>query len=306
MRNAREYKSSVFAMLYEDKENLLDLYNGVNGTSLKNADDIIVNTLTDKDGVESGIFMKVKNDVSFIFDAYLNLYEHQSTVNGNIPLRMLLYVAKLIHVLVPGKELYREKAVLLPSPRFVVFYNGTKDMPAKVELKLSDQYKIQQKEPDLELKVTIYNIASDVGADILTKSRTLCEYTEFVERTRKALEGKDTDEARHKAMSEVIDQCISDGILEKLLKERRDEIMETSIFQYDQEAHEAALFQDGYETKQEELEKETENPTITISGQMQTEYKAASREDVPSLWSCLAPVRCMSGTVLMSPENLRK
>ena len=68
----REYKSSVFAMLYEDKENLLDLYNGVNGKSLTNADDITVNTLTDKDGVESGIFMKVKNDVSFIFDSYLN------------------------------------------------------------------------------------------------------------------------------------------------------------------------------------------------------------------------------------------
>ncbi len=67
----REYKSSVFAMLYEDKENLLDLYNGVNGKSLTNADDITVNTLTDKDGVESGIFMKVKNDVSFIFDSYL-------------------------------------------------------------------------------------------------------------------------------------------------------------------------------------------------------------------------------------------
>ena len=68
----RVYKSSVFAMLYEDKENLLDLYNGVNGKSLTNADDITVNTLTDKDGVESGIFMKVKNDVSFIFDSYLN------------------------------------------------------------------------------------------------------------------------------------------------------------------------------------------------------------------------------------------
>ena len=243
----REYKSSVFAMLYEDKENLLDLYNGVNGKSLTNADDITVNTLTDKDGVESGIFMKVKNDVSFIFDSYLSLYEHQSTMNNNIPLRMLLYVARLMYNITSRKELYREKAIRLPTPMFAVFYNGTADMPARTELKLSDQYEIKQSEPDLELKVTVYNINSDKGKEILDKSRTLYEYTEFVERMRKAFEGKDTDEDRRKAMSKVIDQCIADGILVKLLTERRDEIMDTSIFQYDQEAHEWALHEDGYD-----------------------------------------------------------
>ncbi|MBQ9360405.1 MAG: hypothetical protein IJT96_05155 [Lachnospiraceae bacterium] len=243
----REYKSSVFAMLYEDKENLLDLYNGVNGKSLANADDITVNTLTDKDGVESGIFMKVKNDVSFIFDSCLNLYEHQSTANRNIPLRMLLYVARLMYGMTSRRELYREKAIELPAPRFAVFYNGTADVPARVELKLSDQYEVKQDKPDLELKVTVYNINSDKGKEILDKSRTLHEYTEFTERMRRALEGMRTDEERREAMNKVIDQCVAEGILVKLLTERRDEIMETSIFQYDQEAHEWALYEDGYD-----------------------------------------------------------
>ena len=259
----REYKSSVFAMLYEDKENLLDLYNGVNGKSLTNADDITVNTLTDKDGVESGIFMKVKNDVSFIFDSYLNLYEHQSTVNSNIPLRMLLYVARLMYSMISRKELYREKAIGLPAPRFAVFYNGTAKMPAKAELKLSDQYEVRQDKPDLELKVTVYNINSDKGKDVLNKSRTLYEYTEFVERTRKALEGRRTDEERREAMNRVIDQCIADGILVKLLTERRDEIMETSIFQYDQEAPEWALHEDGYD---EGIQRQKLEDAETISG----------------------------------------
>ena len=263
----REYKSSVFAMLYEDKENLLDLYNGVNGKSLTNADDITVNTLTDKDGVESGIFMKVKNDVSFIFDSCLNLYEHQSTVNSNIPLRMLLYVARLMYSMISRKELYREKAIGLPAPRFAVFYNGTAKMPAKAELKLSDQYEVRQDNPDLELKVTVYNINSDKGKDVLNKSRTLYEYTEFVERTRKALEGKRTDEERREAMNRVIDQCMADGILVKLLTERRDEIMETSIFQYDQEAHEWALHEDGYdEGIQQGIQRQKLEDAETISG----------------------------------------
>ena len=277
----REYKSSVFAMLYEDKENLLDLYNGVNGKSLTNADDITVNTLTDKDGVESGIFMKVKNDVSFIFDSYLNLYEHQSTVNSNIPLRMLLYVARLMYSMISRKELYREKAIGLPAPRFAVFYNGTAKMPAKAELKLSDQYEVRQDKPDLELKVTVYNINSDKGKDVLNKSRTLYEYTEFVERTRKALEGKGTDEERREAMNRVIDQCMADGILVKLLTERRDEIMETSIFQYDQEAHEWALHEDGYD---EGIQRQKLEDAETISGYqdqiatMQTEVATMQME----------------------------
>ena len=285
----REYKSSVFAMLYEDKENLLDLYNGVNGRSLANADDITVNTLTDKDGVESGIFMKVKNDVSFIFDSCLNLYEHQSTVNSNIPLRMLLYVARLMYSMISRKELYREKAIGLPAPRFAVFYNGTAKMPAKAELKLSDQYEVKQDKPDLELKVTVYNINSDKGKEILDKSRTLHEYTEFVERIRKALEGMRTDEERREAMNKVIDQCMADGILVKLLTERRDEIMETSIFQYDQEAHEWALHEDGYDKGiqqgiQQGMQQQELKDAETISGYqdqiatMQTKMAAMQAE----------------------------
>ena len=145
------------------------------------------------------------------------------------------------------KELYREKAIELPAPSFAVFYNGMADMPKRTELKLSDQYEVKQDKPDLELKVTVYNINSVKGAEVLSKSRTLQEYTEFVERTRKALEGKKSDEERREAMSRVIDQSIADGILVKLLTDRRDEIMDTSIFQYDQEAHEWALHEDGYE-----------------------------------------------------------
>lgn len=234
-------------MLYADKENLLELYNGLYDKILTNADEITINTLSDKDGVESGVFMRVKNDVSFVFYSYLNLFEHQSTINNSIPLRMLLYVARLIYSMVSGDDIYSMRAVRLPAPRFVVFYNGTGDMPSTVELKLSDQYEVKQEEPDLDLKVTVYNINSDKGTKILGKSRTLREYTVYVERTRDALKDKKTDEEKREAMSRVIDECIADGILAEFLTERRDEIMEASIFQYDQAAHERALYADGYD-----------------------------------------------------------
>ncbi len=83
----RDYKSSMFCMLWENKAQLLSLYNAVNGIHYTNADDLTINTL------RNAIYMGMKNDVSFIFDMSLNLYEHQSTVNPNMPLRDLLYVA---------------------------------------------------------------------------------------------------------------------------------------------------------------------------------------------------------------------
>ncbi|MBO5552438.1 MAG: hypothetical protein J5966_10830 [Lachnospiraceae bacterium] len=243
----REYRSSVFAMLFEDRENLLDLYNGVYGGDCGDPEEISINTLKDQDGVESGIFMRVRNDISFVFEGYLNLFEHQSTKNSNIPIRMLLYTARLIYNLVTKRALYRTDAVKIPAPRFAVFYNGRAGMPERTELKLSDLYEVDQEAPDLELKVTLYNINIDAKAKILENSRILREYSIYVERTRKALEGKATEAEKREAMSRVIDECIADGILAGFLTDRRDEVMMTSIFQYDQEAHEWALHEDGYD-----------------------------------------------------------
>ena len=247
MNYNREYKSSVFSMLYEDRENVMDLYNGIYDDKCTDPNDITINTLSDEDGVSSGIFARFKNDLSFIFGAYQNLFEHQSTINRNIPLRMLIYVTKLITSSIDKRKLYREKAIKIETPRFVVFYNGRKDYPAKAELKLSDQYKTKQTDPDLELKVTVYNINADKGIELLERTRTLKEYMTFVDRVGKAMEGAKDKNEKTEAMNAVVDGCIKDGILAKLLMERREEVIMASIFEYDQAAHEWALHEDGYD-----------------------------------------------------------
>ena len=243
----RNYKASVFSMLYEESENVMDLYNGIYDDKCTDPNDIEINTLKNEDGVEGGIFAKFKNNLSFIFGAYLNLFEHQSTINRNIPLRMLIYVAKLLSNMVETKQLYKEKAVKIPSPRFVVFYNGLKEAPEKETIRLSAQYGTEVKNPELELTVTVYNINTETSSDVLKKSRTLREYMEYVDRVRKKMTGLNDEAEKRKAMERVIDECIEDGILKKLLMERREEIIMTSILQYDQAAHEAALHEDGYD-----------------------------------------------------------
>ena len=104
-------------MLWEDKAELLSLYNAVNGTNYTNTDDLTINTL------RNAIYMGMKNDVSFLFHMTLNLYEHQSTVNPNMPLRDLFYVAQVLQGMIREENLYGSALVMIPTPNFVVFYN---------------------------------------------------------------------------------------------------------------------------------------------------------------------------------------
>lgn len=119
------YKDTVFRMVFKDKENLLSLYNAVNGTDYKNPEELEITTL------ENAIYMNMKNDISCVMDFFLNLYEHQSTINPNIPLRELFYVSKILQGLIVNKDLYSSRRIYIPIPRFYMFYNGLKEMPLK-------------------------------------------------------------------------------------------------------------------------------------------------------------------------------
>ncbi len=85
----KKYKDRLFQRVFEDKKDLLELYNAMNRTSYQNPDDLEITTLEDV------IYLSMKNDLSIIIASSLNLYEHQSTFNPNMPIRGLLYFARL-------------------------------------------------------------------------------------------------------------------------------------------------------------------------------------------------------------------
>ena len=120
----REHKDTVFRMIYRDREELLILYNALNGTDYEDPEQLTVTTL------ENAIYFGMKNDVSFLLDSRMMLYEHQSTWNPNIPLRDLFYIARLLEKYVNerGNSLYSSALIRLPEPRFVVFYNGLRNV----------------------------------------------------------------------------------------------------------------------------------------------------------------------------------
>ncbi|MDR2658613.1 MAG: Rpn family recombination-promoting nuclease/putative transposase [Spirochaetaceae bacterium] len=138
----RNYKDSVFTLLFSDKSRLLELYNAIEGTNYTNAEDITINTLQD------ALFLDRINDLSFQFrDKVIVLIEHQSTINLNMPLRLLLYIARIYEKIIDNNHIYSRKRMAIPRPKFIVLYNGKEYLPDRSVLKLSDLFAVGSNTP---------------------------------------------------------------------------------------------------------------------------------------------------------------
>ena len=254
IRVARNHKDRLFRMIFREKKELLSLYNAVNGTSYTNAEDLEIVTL------ENAIYMNMKNDLAFIMDSYLNLYEHQSTYSPNMPLRDLFYIAKELQGQVNHRDLYRNTLIKIPTPRFLVFYNGSEEQAEKKYLRLSDAFQKSMDDPDLELVVTMLNINLGKNKKLLEQCRTLKEYAIYVKKVRTyAKSMKNVEEAVDRAVTE----CINEGILREFLLQNRKEAVEMSIFEYDEEAVFEIVRKDEYEKGLQEGIKEGREEGLT-------------------------------------------
>lgn len=232
----RNHKDNVFRLLYREKKHLLSLYNAMNETSYEREEELEVVTL------EEAICLKIRNDAAFVIDSKLNLYEQQASVNPNMPLRDLYYVVEeLKKIALPGR-LHQTSKVKIPVPKFVVFYNGTTKQPEKQVYKLSELFFRDEKEPELELKVTVININSGCNEELLEKCESLRGYMIFVNkiRNKKAFQVK-----LEEAVRQAVDECIAEDILTDFFKKHREEIIEMGIFEFNQELHDKVLLEDG-------------------------------------------------------------
>ena len=241
----RNYKDTVFRMLFSDRKNLLSLYNAVNQSDYNNPDDLEIVTL------ENAIYMGMKNDLAFIMDTNLYLYEHQSTYNPNMPLRDLFYICSEYQKLVDKKSLYSSTLQKIPAPNFIEFYNGSTAAPDCTELRLSSAFEHLSDEPKLELIVTVLNVNEGHNADLMQHCNTLNEYAQYVARVRLYAADMSLDQAVERA----VDECIREGILAEFLTCNRNEVISMSIFEYDKELEEKKLRKAEYEAGFSEGEK---------------------------------------------------
>ena len=201
----REYASDCFCMLMQNAEYALDVYNALNGSNYTDS------SLVEVIQMQGGFSLTVRNDAAYIFDNYLlNIYEHQRTYNPNMAIRLLVYYVTDILKIVPDvkSRLLSSKKVMIPAPRFVVFYNGKTDRPAVEEIKLSDHYVIKSEKEQLDLSCKIYNLNTGYNDDLINKSHVLKGYCTFIELIDKYAKNYLLGTAIDKAMQDCIDMDI--------------------------------------------------------------------------------------------------
>ena len=245
----RNQRDTVFRMIFNAKRELLSLYNALNDTNYINEDDLEIVTL------ENAVYMSMKNDVSCLLDMNLQIYEQQSTINPNMPLRNLMYITKQLEKLIIKKDMYGRNLIRIPNPRFIVFYNGIEKQPELKTLYLSTAYEHKEKEVNLELKVLQLNINKGYNENIKIKCPSLFQYMQYVEILRENLKNNSIKEA----VIITVEYCIEHDILRDFLLENKAEVISMSIFEYDEELHKKTLLSEGYEDGYEAGRKEGYN-----------------------------------------------
>ncbi len=225
MSGNREYKSDVFSMLMEEKENALSLYNAINGSNYTDPGMVEICML------EKGVSLSVRNDASFILDSNLSIYEHQSTVCPNMPVRNLIYFTGIVERMIKNRNIFGRTLVKIPTPKFAVFYNGEEKQPEQYEMRLSDAFERPVEEPELELTCMVYNINYGKNRRLLEKCHFLKEYMIFVDYVRFYHKEHGYENLEH-AIEQAIDRCIEENVLRQFLIDNRSEVVKVTQLDY--------------------------------------------------------------------------
>ena len=245
----RTYKDRLFKIIFEDKKELLSLYNALTGKNYQNPDELEINTIDDV------IYMHLKNDMSFILDDWQNLFEQQSTFNPNQPLRGFFYFADLYKVKYFGKKIYSTRLLKIPTPQYIVFYNGTTNMPDKKELRLSDAFQQPTTQPDIEVVAHMLNINYGHNKELMERCRKLKEYAQFIDIIRHYLR-ENKQWSNEQAISKAIDDCIQNNILRDILQKERLRVMASILSEFDEVGYKEMIRQEAYEDAYEEVYEE--------------------------------------------------
>ncbi|MCI5830506.1 MAG: PD-(D/E)XK nuclease family transposase [Treponema sp.] len=211
------YKDRLFKAIFgkeEHKDWLLSLYNALNDSDYKNPNDLELTT------IENIIYITMKNDLSFLIDSQMNLYEQQSTWNPNMPLRGLFYFAQLYqqHISKQKRDIYSSTLLKIPTPQFIVIYNGSRQTEDIEKLKLSDAFEVPKNDGEFEWTATLVNINKGHNEQLLAKCKPLNDYATYIERIKANIkQGLSKKEAVDEAMEFAIKSNMLNGFFLFLL-----------------------------------------------------------------------------------------
>lgn len=244
-KHKRTYKDELFRMIFggQDQRSArwrLDLYNALSGKKHTNPDDLEITTLDDV------IYIGMKNDISFLVDSQMTLFEHQSSYNPNMPLRGLMYFAQLYQLYISNndQDLYGKTLIKLPTPRYIVFYNGDKKLEENSYLKLSDAFTDFEENDKFEWTATVKNINANYNLTLQNNCQALNDYVKYIDRIKKNLK---TNFQKEEAIEEALDWAIRNNFLEGFFKEQRAKVLAVSITEFDQDLYDRCRRREGFE-----------------------------------------------------------
>ena len=232
----REYRDRLFVKIFSDKVHLLSLYNAVNGTNHANLDEMEVNT------IEDVIYVTMRNDVSFVFQGCLSLYEHQSTFNPNMPLRGFLYFSRLYQRYADDGRIYGTRRLKIPSPRFFVFYNGHREQDDCIKLRLSEMFEVEIAPAEFEWTATMLNINSNRNRELMERCKYLQDYSTYV---RLVEENKRKYAHMREAVTAAVDEVIRIDLLGGYFRKCREEAILDVLTEFDEVAYKKVIYEDG-------------------------------------------------------------
>ena len=243
-RPERNYKDRLFKAIFgrnteQSKQWRLELYNALNGTNITDADALEINT------IENVLFISMHNDISFIVDTEMNLYEEQSSWNPNMPLRGFFYFSILYQKYLEKNKMtiLSKQKIMIPRPRFFVFYHGKKTEPETLKLKLSDSFLGGPRDQgDFEWTATILNLRPDEEAPLNKKCTPLYHYIKFVSMVTTNV---DAGMERKQAVEKAVDEAIKENLLGDFFKINKAEVIGMFMTEFDEELAINTWRQDG-------------------------------------------------------------
>ena len=181
----------------------------------------------------------------------MNLYEHQSTVNPNMPIRGLLYFAQLYdeYIKLHDLDVYGRKLVKLPTPQYIVFYNGKEEMPDDQTLLLTDAFEcdseVEDMEPALECRARVLNVNDGHNAELMNKCKRLMHYSQFIARINQNI---DAGMLLQHAIDEAISYCLENDILTDVLIRNRSEVRHMLLTEFNEKKFAKTMWEEGHES----------------------------------------------------------
>jgi len=246
MGSNKKYKDSIVRALFNKPEKALGLYCDIKGIAYDPS------VLVEMKSLDVQFMPQLRNDISFVIDGVLVVFfEHQASLNKNMPLRLLQYIVMFFAAYYKmGSALYANALIKLPMPEFYVLYNGKSSYPPTGELRLSDAYmtKGDGAPPSLELVVKVININYQSLSPNLQKNEDIYGYAYFVSKVDAA---QKQGLALSDALRKAVDECISEGILVEFFEQYRNEVESMFTLVYDEEMAKKVAREEGKEEGKE-------------------------------------------------------